>query len=48
LPPVELYGLLDRQPALFKRLTDLEQRLADRTPFVVLGDHYWLELERRL
>ncbi len=48
LPPVELYGLLDRRPVLFKRLTGLEQRLADRAPFLHLGDHYWLELERRV
>lgn len=46
LPPVEQYGLLDRRPGVFQRLTGWETRLADHWPFLYLGDHYWLELER--
>ena len=46
LPPTDIYGVLDRRPGTLKRLMRLEERLAHRRPFVTLGDHYWLELER--
>jgi ubiquinone/menaquinone biosynthesis C-methylase UbiE len=46
LPPPYLDHLLERHPALFRRLMRAEPSLRDRFPFHSLGDHFLLIMER--
>ncbi len=46
LPPSDAFGVIEKRPALAKRLIGLEQRLAHRYPFRTWADHYWIEFVR--
>ncbi len=47
LPPSDLYRGVGRRKRLARTLLALERTTAPHWPFNSLGDHYWLELERR-
>jgi SAM-dependent methyltransferase len=47
LPPSEMGRLVERAPRFFRRLAELDRRLAGRVPWRWLNDHYLLVLERR-
>jgi SAM-dependent methyltransferase len=46
LPPSDLYQPVGRRRRLARTLLALERLTALHYPFKLLGDHYWLELER--
>jgi SAM-dependent methyltransferase len=47
LPPSYLDHLVERWPALFRKLADWERRWGDRFPWTWLNDHYLMILERQ-
>ncbi|MEZ4667777.1 MAG: class I SAM-dependent methyltransferase [Anaerolineae bacterium] len=47
LPPSDLYKPVGARPWLARPLLALEKLTAPHWPFKYLGDHFWLELERR-
>jgi len=46
LPTSEWYEAIGRRPELARTLLTMERLTAPIWPFSVMGDHYWLELER--
>jgi SAM-dependent methyltransferase len=47
VPPSDLYKPVGRRPWLVRPLLVMERLSAPHWPFKYLGDHYWLEMERR-
>ncbi len=47
LPPSDLYQPVGRRRRLARALLTLERLSAPHYPFKLLGDHYWLEMERK-
>lgn len=46
LPPSDVYGALEKRPALLRRLTVLDERVGRLSVFANLADHYWIEFKR--
>lgn len=46
LPPSDVYGALERRPALLRVLLALEQRIGYIGALAAFADHYWIEFER--
>jgi SAM-dependent methyltransferase len=46
LPPSDVYGALEKRPALLHRLTELDERFGKLPLFANFSDHYWIEYTR--
>lgn len=46
LPPSEMFGVVEKRPALLERLKRLETRFTSPS-LARFADHYWIEFERR-
>ena len=47
LPPSDIYPVIENRPRLHKVLVKLEAKYANRFLLRNMGDHYWLEMQRR-
>ncbi|MEQ8673536.1 MAG: methyltransferase domain-containing protein [Aggregatilineales bacterium] len=46
LPPSDVYGVIEKRPALLKRLMQLEHAARNTGKLALLADHYWIEFRR--
>ncbi|MBL8162581.1 MAG: class I SAM-dependent methyltransferase, partial [Anaerolineae bacterium] len=46
LPPSDVYGVIEKRPALLRTLLRLEQRFGQWGALAAFADHYWIEFER--
>jgi ubiquinone/menaquinone biosynthesis C-methylase UbiE len=43
IPPSDIFPVIERRPALARRLVALERQLASSWPFRAWADHFWIE-----
>jgi SAM-dependent methyltransferase len=46
LPPSDVYGVIEKRPALLRTLLRLEDRFGQSGALAAFADHYWIEFER--
>lgn len=46
LPPSDVYGVIEKRPALLNALLSLERRFGGIGALARFADHYWIEFER--
>lgn len=46
LPPSDVYGVIEKRPALLRTLLHLEARFGQWSALAAFADHYWIEFER--
>jgi hypothetical protein len=47
LPPSDVYGAVEKRPALLRRLMSLEKRFGHWAALSPFADHYWIEFKRK-
>ena len=47
LPPSDVYGAIEKRPALLRMLMELEQQFGHWTVLAPFADHYWIEFKRK-